>query len=669
MVVRDNCQADMRLFKLKTSYLALIFSVITLTVHLGIGYLLVAVIKDQILASIWQRSLTVYWPVIDLIRVLGPLGSASHLTQMLTMIVAAVLELWAIFALGIWLIRLYFRKPPISNVSKIAMAIIVLFVAVCFYEVSPEALGDSRGPLERAMSLGDTQKVEKILKSNPALANKPLRFGHMTPLFFATMCRNPKTNIDLLIASGADINAKSGGFNLTPLQEAAWSGNFEAVKALLIHKPNVNATTEDGDTALTYAFVADSKKIFNLLLDNGADINHGRSALAECMIYGGGRDSWPEFLLSKGADPNRQGTKADRFVPIIQAIISGSTNYVAALLRYHVNLNVQYINGADNFSPLELAMDEGRLDIALMLQNYVLQSRSNTASYAAAHGDLNTLRNLLQTNPQSIEEKDELGFTPLAWAAETGQKNSAELLLSLGANPNAATKGGRQPIDWAAAAGHLPLVELLATNGAYNLSVALFLAVQQQQLPVVKYLLDHGANPNIHYTASNGPMPLHLATRQGNLKEVQLLLEHGADVNGLDQNNSTPLVYSVGGTSKEIVELLFARGATLSKKPGYWTILQYWALGAGDTNVAAVLLSHGADVNARDSEGKTALHFAVQQESLRAVAWLLKNGADVNARDDKGATPLSFTKIRNQSREIEKRKDIADLLKKYGAKE
>jgi len=138
--------------------------------------------------------------------------------------------------------------------------------------------------------------------------------------------------------------------------------------------------------------------------------------------------------------------------------------------------------------------------------------------------------------------------------------------------------------------------------------------------------------------------------------------------NGLEQNGWTPLQYAAGQSSKELVELLFANGAVIPKAHG-WTIFQIWALGAGNTNVASVLLSHGANVNAKDGEGKTPLHFAAQQGTSRAVEFLLKNGADANAKDNKGVTPLSLTKIRNRGREIEKRKDIADLLRKYGAKE
>ena len=348
----------MRLFNLKTSRLALVFSVITLVVHLGIGYLLAGVIKNSMLAEIWQRSLKVYWPAMDLVQIFGRAMNGSPLGGIVLMIAAALFEWLVIFCAVIWLARLYFRKPPISNASKISIAFGVLVVAVCFYKASPEALGDPRSPLEQAISQGDAQGFEKILKSNLSLANKKV-WANNTPLNAAIGYQHPKEFIDLLVKYGADINARGEPFDTTPLQHAAWSGKTEAIKALLAHHPDVNASnddskngTGDGSTALNFAFTADNKEIFDLLLAAGADINHGRAVLAECMVCGG-RDSWAEFLLSRGANPNRLGPKGDRFVPIIQAILAGNTNYVAALLKYHVDLNTRYVNGAADFSPSE----------------------------------------------------------------------------------------------------------------------------------------------------------------------------------------------------------------------------------------------------------------------------------------------------------------------------
>jgi ankyrin repeat protein len=231
--------------------------------------------------------------------------------------------------------------------------------------------------LESAIRHDDTQTIEQILKSNPLLANKNIRIH--TPLIMALRSPHPKESIELLLKYGADINAKGFPFDMTPLQIAAWDGNIEAVKTLLAHHPDVNAlqkekaSTPSGyiwvdtdETALNYAFVADNKEIFNLLLAAGADINRGRSTLSECMNYAEPqKKGWAEFLLSKGADPNRVGTCADRFAPLIQAIISGRTDDVAVLLRYNVNTKITDDEGS---SPLKMALYYKRPEIAELLK-------------------------------------------------------------------------------------------------------------------------------------------------------------------------------------------------------------------------------------------------------------------------------------------------------------
>jgi ankyrin repeat protein len=493
--------------------------------------------------------------------------------------------------------------------------------------------------LERSISSSDRQGLEKILKANPSLANKRIR-NTDTPLNLAVRCQRPKETIDLLVKYGANINAPGWPFDTTPLQSAAWSGKTDAVKALLAHKPDVNAMHgDDGSTALNYALVADNKEIFCLLLAAGADINHGRSALAGCMVYAeSARPDWTEFLLSHGADPNRKGTSADRFPPLIQAVLSGSTNRVAALLRYRADQSVIYENGADHFTPLALALDQGHLDVALVIGRANLQARTNSASLAAYQGASESLRTLLATSPNAVSERDELGFTPLHWAAVEGRRESVELLLAAGAEPKATDKVGYHPLVWAAQAGHLDLVQLLVTKSA-----------GQEQ---------HAKHLNL---------PLALAVKKGNFDVALFLLNAGADANAgysIGRFRSTPLQTAVLDQSTSLVELLLSHGADVPPMAApEGTLVHLWVYGGGAPRIADLLLSLHIDVNAKDGQGETPLHLAVRYGQKPAVEWLLKHGADVNARNLRAQTPVELLKVR---RGVIRHKDIADLLQNAG---
>ena len=90
-----------------------------------------------------------------------------------------------------------------------------------------------------------------------------------TPIYAATV-GGDKEVVKLLIAKGADVNAKAGISEKTPLHEAASSGHKEVVELLIANGADVNAKKKFGRTPLHGAA---TKGIAELLIAKGADVD------------------------------------------------------------------------------------------------------------------------------------------------------------------------------------------------------------------------------------------------------------------------------------------------------------------------------------------------------------------------------------------------------------
>ena len=92
-----------------------------------------------------------------------------------------------------------------------------------------------------------------------------------------------------------------------------------------------------------------------------------------------------------------------------------------------------------------------------------------------------------------------------------------------------------------------------------------------------------------------------------------------------------------------------------------------------------LLAASGADVNLMSkrhflqrTRGGSALHYATRAGNKKAMAALVNLGIDVNAKDDDGLTALDYAMGRGYVPFLQQaqapRKDLADLLRKWGAK-
>ncbi len=81
---------------------------------------------------------------------------------------------------------------------------------------------------------------------------------------------------------------------------------------------------------------------------------------------------------------------------------------------------------------------------------------------AAAVGDVDTLNDLLASNPTLLHVQGPNGNTPLHAAAVNGQNKAVKLLLEAGANPSLANEDGHTASALAAQYDHLDTAKLIA---------------------------------------------------------------------------------------------------------------------------------------------------------------------------------------------------------------
>jgi truncated hemoglobin YjbI len=167
-------------------------------------------------------------------------------------------------------------------------------------------------------------------------------------------------------------------------------------------------------------------------------------------------------------------------------------------------------------------------DRASLLSLLALMSGSRMHDY---------VRQRLRADPALAKESYTAGRTLLHGAAATGSVEVVELLLTLGADPNAIDQAGHAPLycvgNECSAPGGGESVRALARAGA-NLDA------------------QDGAK---HCTA------LHMAARRGNLDVAEALLDCGANLEAYDSKRETPLRRAVNCSKISLVALLLKRGA------------------------------------------------------------------------------------------------------------
>ncbi|XP_065647593.1 palmitoyltransferase ZDHHC17 isoform X2 [Hydra vulgaris] len=241
---------------------------------------------------------------------------------------------------------------------------------------------------------------------------------------------------------------------------------------------------------------------------------------------------------------------------------------------YPTNTFVPHNHSGHNISSLYQVPDYDKFDI----------------KKASQYGNFSRVRELVEIEGVDINQPDSENVYMLHWAAINNRLEIVQYYLSKGAQ-----------------------VDKLGGN--LN-ATALHWAIRQGLLDMTILLINNGADPLIE--DSEGCSCLHVAAQLAHSSIVAYLIAKGLDVDLLDKNGMTPLMWSA-----------------------------YRSFSVDPTRL---ILNFGASVNFADSKhNNTALHWAILSSNTNVIVPLLQAGANIDCKNLQGQTPLTLAMERGNT--------------------
>jgi ankyrin repeat protein len=327
------------------------------------------------------------------------------------------------------------------------------------------------------------------------------------------------------------------------------------------------------------------------------------------------------------------------------AAFAGNIPQIQQLLKQGVNVEAKCGLG----QPLTEAAMGGKTDaVDFLLKNGAdVEARDQQGCTALFRTDNIQIMSLLLSKGANIEDECN-GNTPLSWAVESDDAEAVKFLLDHGANPNVKV-GGFTLLSTAKAVAD-PSQGYSAKKRAAAVEI-IRLLMDSPRLPAPPPSSE-AAQTNYRRCNTNATglnAKLFLAS---NTAEMQSLLNAGADINFCDFERGTLLEEYSYFRNVPVVEFLLDKGASVNDDDHGSTPL----MAAGDAATAQALLAGGAHVNAKVRyTGMTPLMSQAKDGHTDVVKLLLEKGADPRIKDSEGRTALDYARRANHP-------DVAELL-------
>lgn len=384
---------------------------------------------------------------------------------------------------------------------------------------------------------------------------------------------------------------------LTPLHMAAMLGKLKMVEILTAESEHLNSRTSLGDTSLFEASFEGHIRIVQHLIDKGSDMdipNHKGTTCLMMSCYADNADVI-KCLIESGCDMDlcdRDGRNV-----MFYAVAGGSTDTVAYL--------------ADN--GCRFIVDKYNVNV---LMEAVHNKQSETVKY---------LLEAFITPPVDIHGKDAHGRNSLLYATEHESVDIMKYLLDYGIRDEPATDG-RTVLMMCALSGNTTMLKFLLANSLfYHIKLnaldnrgrnCLFYCINGCNEATFDDLVRHGVSVT---TSDDGITALMQTVAKNKYQFVKHLLskkvEYDLDINAMDKDGWSAMLYSIAAGRVDLFELLESHGAQCPLAADGRTMVMQ-AAATGNLGLLRYIIEkarqYGVFLNQRDYDGWNALFYTIQ---------------------------------------------------------
>ncbi len=470
-------------------------------------------------------------------------------------------------------------------------------------------------------NLLDQQKDKDVFREMEIALHSLLQEVETTELniqLFRFIQKGDLANTKASVEMGADVNAH--GNYTTPLGTASQNGHYEIVEYLLEKGAAINGRGRDGNTPLMLAAQHGHHKIIECLIKQGANVNAKNDKGFTALMYAAAQAQFlkddkkvaiVKLLIEQGkADQNICDNDGNTVLAISALMPTIDIfKYLVTEHKMPVNLTTlincitqETIQVPSYFGPI---LSEPLIDYLIRNHGLTMKEHPNLVIKllikACKPPAKNVIKRLLEKDCDAqIDAKDEKGWTALMHAMKYNDVNLFKFIIEeCHADINVKNNDGQTVFGMAIQKGDTHIIDYFLKKPGFTIETsdqngftALLYAIAKSDLTVLKNLVEH-YHPDILKTDNNGRTALMIAagphlTIEGKCKAeecsaakdkilywlplsshldmVKYLITNGCDVNAIDKDGYTALMYAALADRADVVEYLIQKGADINKK-------------------------------------------------------------------------------------------------------